>query len=338
MAISISSGIEHPPLLALLADGGVHSGESLAQHLKQTRAAVWKAVERLRALGIEVQAHARRGYSLSYPIELLNAQDILAQLRDSARARLRQLELRFEVDSTNTRLLSQPAPPVGAADACMSELQHAGRGRLGRRWLAPFGCGLAMSLSWTFSDAARALPALSLGVGVAVSRALQRAGARGIALKWPNDIWYRDRKVGGVLVEIRAEAGGPAHVVIGVGLNIRLPEGERQKIESLGVQVAAAADACAELPSRNRIAGALLDELLEMLWQFEQGGFAAFREEWQGLDALAGRQVRMLMGNQVKSGIARGVDGDGALFLEIDGTVQRFVSGEASLRLLEGGT
>jgi BirA family biotin operon repressor/biotin-[acetyl-CoA-carboxylase] ligase len=336
MAISTPSGIEHPPLLALLADGEVHSGESLAQHLKQTRAAVWKAVERLRALGIDVQAHARRGYSLRYPIELLSAQKMQDPMRPDTRARLRQLQLLFEVDSTNTRLLSQPAPPIGAADVCISELQHAGRGRLGRRWLAPFGCGLAMSLSWTFSDAARALPALSLGVGVAVSRALRRTGANGIALKWPNDIWFRDRKVGGVLVEIRAEAGGPAHVVIGVGLNVCLPEAERQKIESIGAQVAAAADACAESPSRNRIAGALLDELLDMLWQFEHSGFTAFREEWQGLDALAGREVRLSMGDQVLSGIARGVDSDGALFLESDGCVQRFVSGEASLRLHEG--
>ncbi|HEY2682859.1 MAG TPA: biotin--[acetyl-CoA-carboxylase] ligase [Steroidobacteraceae bacterium] len=323
-------------MLALLADGKVHSGESLAQQLKQTRAAVWKAVERLRALGIDVQAHARRGYSLSYPIELLDAATMQAELRQSTRARLRQLELRFEVDSTNTRLLSQPAPPIGSADVCISELQHAGRGRLGRRWLAPFGCGIAMSLSWSFSDAARALPALSLGVGVAVSRALRRTGAHGIALKWPNDIWYRDRKVGGVLVEIRAEAGGPAHVVIGVGLNVCLPDAERQKIETVGAPVAAAADACAQAPSRNRIAGAILDELLDMLWQFEHSGFTAFREEWQGLDALAGREVRLLMGNQEKSGIARGVDSDGALFLESDGALQRFVSGEASLRLHEG--
>lgn len=338
MAIPIASGLEQPPLLALLADGQVHSGESLAQHLKQTRAAVWKAVERLRALGIEIQAHARRGYSLSYPVELLNAQAMRAQLGAANRARLRQLELRFEVDSTNTRLLAQAAPPLGTADVCISELQHAGRGRLGRRWLAPFGCGLSMSLGWTFSDAARALPALSLGVGVAVSRALRRTGAHGIALKWPNDIWFRDRKLGGVLVEIRAEAGGPAHVVIGVGLNVCLPEAERRKIESIAASVAAVADACAQVPSRNSIAGALLDELLEMLGQFEHSGFTAVRDEWQALDALAGREVRLLMGDQIRSGIARGVDSDGALFLETGGSLQRFVSGEASLRLQEGAS
>jgi BirA family biotin operon repressor/biotin-[acetyl-CoA-carboxylase] ligase len=219
---------------------------------------------------------------------------------------------------------------------CPSELQHAGRGRLGRRWIAPFGSGLAISVAWSFSDAARALPALSLGVGVAVSRALVRVGATGIALKWPNDVWYRDRKVGGVLVEIRAEAGGPAQVVIGIGLNVRLPAAARQEIETSGAQVAAVADACKAPPSRNQIAGTILDELLSMLVEFERVGFPAFRDDWTALDALNGRHVQVQLGDKIATGTARGADLDGALLLETEGGLRRFVSGEASLRLIEG--
>ena len=132
------------------------------------------------------------------------------------------------MDSTNTRLLGLPPPPAGCADVCLSELQHSGRGRRGRRWIATFGDSIALSLAWTFGDAARASPALSLATGVAISRALAKAGARGIGLKWPNDIWFDDRKLGGVLIELRADAGGPAHVVIGVGLNASLSMGMRQ--------------------------------------------------------------------------------------------------------------
>jgi BirA family biotin operon repressor/biotin-[acetyl-CoA-carboxylase] ligase len=338
MAISIPRGLDPPALLLLLADGQLHSGESLAVALGQTRAAVWKGVERLRALGIEVQAHARRGYRLPCTAELLNSRALTQELTEPSRAQLRRLELLFEVDSTNTRLLKAPPPPVGWADVAFSELQHAGRGRLGRRWLAPFGCGIAMSVSWTFSDGARALPALSLGVGVAVSRALARLGAERMALKWPNDIWYRDRKVGGVLVEIRAEAGGPAHVVIGVGLNVRVPQAQRTQIEASGARVAAVEDACRNPPSRNRVGGALLDELLGMLFEFEQAGFAKFRAEWMAHDALGGRAVQVRVGESFTAGTARGVDEDGALLLEANGRTQRFVSGEASLRLAEGRT
>jgi BirA family biotin operon repressor/biotin-[acetyl-CoA-carboxylase] ligase len=347
MAVSIAS-IDPPLLLVLLADGRLHSGERLADALEVSRAAVWKGVERLRAFGVDVEAFPRRGYRLAAPLELLDAGRIRAELRSECRARLRRLELKFEVDSTNTRLLAAAPPPPGSADACLSELQHAGRGRRGRRWIAPFGSGIALSVSWTFGDGASALAALSLAVGVAVTRALARAGARGVALKWPNDIWFLDRKIGGVLIELRAEASGPAHVVIGVGINVSLNSTSRREIEAgreiearreiepAGALAAAVAEACAAPPSRNGVAGAILDELLSMLGQFEREGFAAFRDAWAALDALRGRPVRVLLADRVISGTARGVDGDGALLLDTGDGVQRFVSGEASLRAIEG--
>jgi BirA family biotin operon repressor/biotin-[acetyl-CoA-carboxylase] ligase len=341
MAVSIASGVAgapltYPPLLRLLADGEVHSGESLAAELRQTRAAVWKGVGRLRAIGIEVQALARRGYRLARAVEMLDVGQIRAELDDDRKPHLHNLELLFEVGSTNTRLLSSAPPPPSSADVCIAELQHSGRGRLGRRWIGAFGGGVAMSLGWTCSDVVRTLPALSLGVGVAVSRGLARAGAAGIRLKWPNDIWFEDRKLGGVLIELRAEAGGPAHVVIGVGVNVSLSAEDRREIEASGAVAAAVADACSEHVLRNKVAGAILDELLSMLLQYERFGFAAFRDAWAALDGLYGRAAEVTVGDHKVSGVARGVDADGALLLETQERVQRFVSGEASLRLIHG--
>jgi BirA family biotin operon repressor/biotin-[acetyl-CoA-carboxylase] ligase len=336
MAVPIARGIKTPLLLALLADGELHSGSWLAGELRQTRATVCKGVERLRSLGIAVQGVAHQGYRLANAVELLDARRLRAELGAQQKPCLRRLELLFEVDSTNTRLLGATPPPPGSAEACLSELQHAGRGRLGRRWIAPFGAGVSMSLSWTFSNAASTLSALSLGVGVAVSRALTRAGAEGITLKWPNDIWFRDRKIGGVLIESRAAAGGTAHVVIGVGINVSLPALAREQIEASGAGVAAVADACVKPASRNLVAGAILDELLSMLLQYERLGFAAFRDAWMALDALHGRQAKVMVGEKSTPGVARGVDKDGALLLETGDGMQRFVSGEASLRLTRG--
>ena len=341
MAVSFANRVgdrllNRPMLLVLLADGRLHSGEWLAKELGVSRAAVWKGIERLRTLGLEVQALPRRGYCRSSAVELLDARRIVAELGLHRRPQLRKLELLFEVDSTNSRLLAAVPPPPGFADAALSELQHAGRGRRGRNWIAPFGAGIALSMAWTFGEGAGALSALSLGVGVALARALSRAGAAGVALKWPNDIWFKDRKIGGVLIELRAEAGGPAHVVIGVGINVVLTAAARREIEAGGVRVASVADACSESPSRNLVAGAILDELLSMLGRFEQEGFAAFREAWTALDALHGRPARVLLGESVISGTARGVDSEGALLLETPDGVRRFVSGEASLRVIEG--
>ncbi len=321
-----------PALLVRLADGALHSGESLAEDLGVSRTAVWKGVRRLRTRGIDIQALPRRGYRLAAAVELLDAARIRAELGTQRAPRLSTLELLFEVDSTNTRLLARAPPPPGEADVCISELQHAGRGRRGRRWIAPFGGSIAMSLSWSFRDAVRDLPALSLVVGVAVARALTRIGAHGIGLKWPNDIWLDDHKIGGVLIELRAEGGGPAFVVIGIGINVALPAGTRREIEATGVRAAAVADACTTRPSRNQIAGTVLDELLAMLVLFEREGFAAFWPSWTALDALRGRSAVVSCGERRIAGRARGVDRDGALQFEAAGAMQKFVSGEVSLR------
>ena len=226
----------------------------------------------------------------------------------SAQALLRKLELLFEVDSTNTRLLGNAAPPPRAARMpVLSEMQHAGRGRRGRRWIAPFGSGRrlvgGLDLQRWGTYLAGLEPGRRRGRG---ARAARRAGARGVTLKWPNDIWFEDRKIGGVLIELRAEASGPAHVVIGVGVNVALPAAARREIEAGGARVAAVADACAVAPSRNVLAGAILDELLSMLGQFEREGFAAFRDAWMALDALRGRPARVLLADAVIVGYGAG--------------------------------
>ncbi len=336
MVVSIPSSVDQRSLLLLLADGRLHTGVRLARALGVARASVGGEIERLRASGVPIDAPDGRGYRLPGPVELLDARQIRSALSEERDRQLHSFEVLFVVDSTNTRLLGLPAPPAGRADVCMSELQHSGRGRRGRRWIASFGDGIALSLAWTFGDAARASPALSLATGVAISRALAKAGARGIGLKWPNDIWFDDRKLGGVLIELRADAGGPAHVVVGVGLNASLSMGLRRMVEASGVRVSAVAEASSEKISRNRMAGLLLEELLSMLGQFETEGFAPFRDAWAALDVLRGRAAQVLVGDGAMSGTARGVDADGALLLESGGRVHRFVSGEVSLRLTEG--
>jgi BirA family transcriptional regulator, biotin operon repressor / biotin---[acetyl-CoA-carboxylase] ligase len=337
MVVSLQSGVARPALLELLSDGRLHSGALLAREMGVSTGAVESEIERLRVLGVEINTLPRRGYRLPHAVELFDARLIRDALGADRQWRLRNLEVLLEVDSTNTRLLEFPSPPEGQADVCICELQHSGRGRRGRRWIAPFGDSIALSLGWTFRDAARASPALSLAVGVAVEQALRRAGARGIRLKWPNDVWLDGRKVGGILLELRADASGPAHVVIGVGLNLSLTGAARCEIERSGVRAAAVADACPRATPRNRMAGILLDELLRMLEQFQQEGFAAFFDAWMALDALRGRPAQVLAtAGAMITGTACGVDADGALLLEIEGHMQRFVSGEVSLRPTQG--
>jgi BirA family biotin operon repressor/biotin-[acetyl-CoA-carboxylase] ligase len=316
----------------LLADGSLHSGEELAAKLAISRAAVWKQLQQLDDWGVGIEAQAGQGYRLSAPLDLLDAGAIRAALPLWSAGKLRQLEVHEELDSTSDRLLAVKDLPAGRFDACLGEFQRAGRGRRGRRWLAPFGSGLCLSVNWTFRDAPAALGALSLASGVAVLRALRRLGFHDLALKWPNDIVHGAKKLGGILIDLRGEAAGPAYVVVGVGINLRLPSAVKEALRAEGLEATDLASVGNMVPVRSFAAAGLVNELALALEEFGARGMSAFADEWQGADALANRPVRVLQGEQTFEGLARGVDADGALLLDAGDGRRRILSGEVSVR------
>lgn len=321
-------------LLALLADGELHSGAVVAGRLGVSRTAVWKLVAELRRLGIEVESVERRGYRLGRPVELLDpvrmrraAGDVGATLPDG-------LEVLFELASTNDYLYGEAMPPAGAPRVVFAELQHAGRGRRGRTWLAPFGSGLTFSIAWTFAEFPADLSALSLVMGVSVAEALRAAGAAETMLKWPNDIVWRQRKLGGLLIQLKSEAGGAACVVVGLGINLALPVASRAALAVPGsLPVADLAEALdGRLPSRNALAARLSCAMLAGLDEFGRAGFAPFEARWRALDSLAGAGVRVTQREGGVEGVALGADHDGALRVDVGGRVERVLSGDVTVR------
>ena len=321
-------------LLARLADGALHSGGTLAAELGVTRAAVWKLVAELRERGIEVRSHDRRGYDLPAAVELVDAARMRAAAGAGGWPWPVEPEVLFEIGSTNDYLYAAPAPPPGAPRVVFAELQSAGRGRRGRQWLAPFGSGLTFSIGWTFADTPADLSALSLALGVQVARGLHRVGAMEVRLKWPNDLVLARRKLGGMLTQLRSEAGGPACVVVGLGLNLDLGAEARARIAGPGVTPACDLREAlgTALPPRNVVAASVVSAMLEGLARFAVEGYAPFAPAWAALDSLHGEPVRIVQGSGALEGIARGVDPDGALRLERDGRIERYVSGDVSLR------
>lgn len=318
-------------LLRLLADGETHSGEDLAAALAVSRAAVWKRLQQLGDWGLAFEARAGSGYRLESALDLLDAAEIRASLPLAASGRLRHLEVHEELGSTSDRLLAVDDLPPERFDACLAEFQSAGRGRRGRRWIAPFASGLCLSVNWSTREAPATLGALSLAAGVAVLRGLRRLGFAELSLKWPNDIVHRDGKLGGILIDLRGEAAGPAYFVVGVGLNVRLPEAARDALRAEGADAIDLASLGA-LPKRNFLASALISELALALLEFGVRGMTAFAEEWRNADALAGHPVRVIQGGQSFEGLAEGIDTDGALLVDVEGTRRRVLSGEVSVR------
>lgn len=329
-----ASEVRRRRLLALLADGEFHSGQALAKRLRISRAGVWKAIQTLRALGIEVQSIPRQGYRLGHAVDLLEESTILAALSKAAREKTERLDVLLTVDSTNRYVNDLPNADAGRTQVCVTEVQTAGRGRRGRSWVAPFASGICMSVGWRFEEAPPTFSALSLAVGVAAVRAFARFGAQGVGLKWPNDLVWKDRKLGGILIEMRGESAGPANVVIGIGVNMRMPAAIRlQLAERQAVLIADMHEVLKEsTPPRNTIVAAIIDELISMLETFSTSGFAPFAEEFRTLDLLQHANVKILAGTETTFGIARGVDEDGSLLVDVEGELKRFVSGEVSVR------
>lgn len=320
-------------LIRLLADGEFHSGERLARSLGVSRTAVWKHLQAVGAFGLELHKVPNRGYRLAQPIDLLSKAVIARHIPARTRRKLRSLEVKLHTESTNSRLLALTDLPGGKADVCIAEHQSAGRGRRGREWLAPFGGGICLSLSWSFPEPPRQLSALSLAVGVALRRALESSGTEGVRLKWPNDVLVNGRKLGGILCELRAEAAGPAYVVIGIGLNAHLTESARRAIAATGVEAIDLNEVAGKKKAgRNSVCAAIIDELIAALEEFQRSGLQTFVNDWRHADALHGAAVRVTLGESIHRGLARGIDVDGALMLETPGGLLRFISGEVSVK------
>jgi len=353
-------------LLRQLSDGAFHSGEDLAAKVGLTRARVSQVLKQAETAGLALERIRGRGYRLVAAPDFLDANEVRRALvefgakvakpgaiipkpqpvieddlginaierpsMDYATPAL-QVELVDQLDSTSTELLRRAARRDIHGALLAAEWQTAGRGRRGRVWTAVAGGSLTFSLGWRFEQGAGFVAGLSLAVGVAVVRALEAEGLAGVELKWPNDLVHRHLKVGGILVELNGDALGPSTVVVGVGLNIRLPQNVKRDIAQPVSDLATVAGRGAPPIDRNRLLARLVCELAASLSQYAAQGFMPFAAEWQRRHAYQGKPVKLLLpdGEQVKGTVA-GVDSTGALVLADGPRRARFLAGEISLR------
>ncbi len=315
-----------------LDDREFRSGEALAADLDVTRAAVWKAVEQLRELGVALDAHTNKGYRLGAGVSPLSVERIQAALPQDVRSRIEALLVEWTIESTNTRLLDALPPSANAAAIVLAEHQTGGRGRRGRGWIAPPGGAICLSLAWQYPDMPADLSALSLVVGICAVNALHEIGVPDAMLKWPNDLVSSRGKLGGILIEMRAESGGPVHIVVGIGLNVMLDDAARAAVKEMGNTADDIQAQRAPVPDRNVIVAALLARLVPALAGFPVHGFAPHVSNWHDHDALREREVRVENAGEITRGVARGIDAHGALLVETPAGVRRFVSGEVSVR------
>ncbi|MEF1336013.1 bifunctional biotin--[acetyl-CoA-carboxylase] ligase/biotin operon repressor BirA, partial [Vibrio rotiferianus] len=232
------------------------------------------------------------------------------------------------IDSTNQYLLERVSESEKGR-VCLAEYQAKGRGRRGRQWVSPFGTNLYLSMYWRLDAGMAAAMGLSLVVGIAAVEAIESMGIQGVKLKWPNDIYYQDKKLAGILVEMSGQAGGAAHLVIGMGLNIGMPD-LQPDIDQPWTTLNQVSDGIAI--DRTQLAINLIEHWKTTLEEYEMTGLAGFVERWNRLDNFIGRPVKLLMGPREVHGVVKGIDQQGGVVLETDNGLETYIGGEISLR------
>ncbi|MBA0190709.1 bifunctional biotin--[acetyl-CoA-carboxylase] ligase/biotin operon repressor BirA [Pectobacterium odoriferum] len=308
-------------LINILSDGEFYSGELLGEMMGMSRAAINKHIQTIRDWGIDVFTVTGKGYSLPAPMQLLDEEVILNHLPEGG------VTVLPVVDSTNQYILER-LDTLSSGDACLAEYQQSGRGRRGRQWFSPFGANLYLSLYWRLEQGPAAAVGVSLVIGIVMAEVLHKLGADGVRVKWPNDLYLKDRKLAGILVELTGKTGDAANLVIGAGINLQMREPAPDTINQGWINLQEAGIGI----NRNTLASTLISELRSALAVFELQGLEPFIPRWEKLDNYFNRPIRLIIGNREIHGIDRGIDRQGALLLEVDGLITPYIGGEISLR------
>ncbi len=317
-------------LLQLLADGRFHSGSKLGKELSMSRSAVWKLIQSLKKYDLDINSVRGKGYRLSATIDFLIQDKIITEIEPEILKHINYLEIFQEITSTNQFLIEKSGEESVNGIAILGEYQSMGRGRRGSKWYSPFGAGINLSLGWHFDQFFESLMQLSLAASIAVVRTLNSFGASGVGVKWPNDIYYKNQKLGGILIEMRGESAGPCDVVIGIGININFPDNYDQNIGQPCIDLASI---ISPPPSRNKIAARLISELIKILEKYNQYTSQDLLHEWRQHDCINGNVATLILPNESVTGQVLGIDDHGSLIMSVNNKIKKFNAGEISMRL-----
>lgn len=256
----------------------------------------------------------------------MNADAIASLFAARSDARV-AVEVVATTGSTNADLMARASTLDGPLLLVALE-QTAGRGRAGRSWLSEPGSSLTFSLAWRFRGPLQSLQGLPLAVGVALAEALAGFDLQ-VQLKWPNDVLRNGDKLAGVLIESQAASQGGAWAIIGIGINLVMPDELERRIG----RSAAAAPWLAKM-DRDTLMASLLAGLAGAMEQFDVAGFAPFCARWNRLHAWQGQQVCIVdHGAVLQQGVAAGVDDSGCLLLDTAHGRIAVTAGDVSLRM-----
>jgi len=301
------------------------SGEEISRRLKVSRTAVWRRMQRLRALGYGIEASTRSGYRLIQSPDLLTPSEIKPLLK--TRWMGKTIHHFQTIDSTNSKAYQLALEGADEGEVVLSESQEKGRGRLGRQWFSPPCLNLYLSVILRPKIPLHQAPLITLMAAVATTDAIRKFSELLPQIKWPNDILLRGRKVAGLLNEIHSEMDRIHFVILGIGVNLNMDEKNvSEEIQSIATSLRIE---MGETVSRKAFLQSLLLELERWYSIFLEEGSAVVLNAWRNRADIKGREVKVTSFGETVVGTAVDVDSDGALILETgDGKQRRVMAGD----------
>lgn len=298
------------------------SGEELAERLGVSRTTIWNHIHLLKKLGYQFTAQTHLGYKLVAVPDKMLAQEIALRLK--TRFIGKTIHYYEEVGSTNDVALDLAASGAPEGTIVVAENQTEGRGRFGRKWFSPAGNNLILSLILRPSFSPGRASQLGATTAVSVAACLRAMFDLPALIKWPNDIYIRGRKAGGILTELGAELDRIHYAVVGIGLNLNLEKHEiplslRHNCTSVRIETGKKCD-------RIEAAARLLQELEQRYRRLLREGFSSIIDEWMDLSLTLGRRVEAHTEGRTFTGYPTGLDEDGSLLLRLDSGITKRVS------------
>lgn len=322
---------DHARLIVELSDGRPRTLAGLSEDLGTPPEGILAAFRELSDRGISVVRLDANKYCLAHAIEPLDSGLIRESLPEQVRRKVVDLDVQQRVDSTNARLMRFSSHDVSGVRVCLAEMQTGGRGRRGREWLSPYAGGVYLSVRQHVVPGQRHLGALSPLLALNLADALRGLGARGIGVKWPNDLVRSGRKLGGILIETRVYADQSVTVVCGVGVNYRFPPEWSSRSDQPIVDLHEIMPR--NLVSRNRVAAVIIATVVDTVCGMAWHGVRDLPVRWRVRDDMVGKVVELREGNgKTVRGCSAGIDCSGRIVLHTERGQESFALGDVSLR------
>jgi BirA family biotin operon repressor/biotin-[acetyl-CoA-carboxylase] ligase len=306
--------------------GGFISGDHIAGKLGVSRTAVWKYMNQLERYGYDIDKSKGKGYRLIDTPDRLYGWEI-DRYRRSATIGLRIIH-KEKLDSTNTFAFKQALAGEAEGVCVVAESQEKGKGRLGRKWSSPSGKNIYLSVILRPSIHPSIVYPITFLSSLAVSDTIEELTGINASLKWPNDVLIQGRKISGTLIELSTEADMVRFVVIGIGLNVNLGPEEMDK--DIKAKATSLLMETKKIYERPRVCGILLSNLERYYDLFKKEGARAICDIWEERAQIRGKHLEINQMGEVFAGTAKGIDRDGAILLDIQGTTKKILAGDVN--------